>query len=61
MPIEPQPSVEQFRQELKKRSKEGVKSIVPKVAQLVQKYGRPFLEDDAAFYTELEKANERLQ
>lgn len=40
-------------------NKEGVQNIVPKVARLVQKYGQPFLQGDAAFYDELERANER--
>ena len=38
--------------------KEGVQNIVSKVALLVEKYGRPFLQGDAAFYAQLEKANE---
>ena len=38
---------------------EGVQNIVPKVAQLVKKYGDPFLSGRPAFYDELQKANER--
>jgi hypothetical protein len=37
--------------------REGVCSIVPKVARLVQKYGEPFLEGDPNFYNELERAD----
>jgi len=40
-------------------TREGVQTFVPKVAQLVKKYGDPFLSGGAAFYDELEKANER--
>jgi len=38
---------------------QGGENIVPKVARIAQKYGRPFLEDDTAFYDQLERANER--
>ena len=38
---------------------EGVQSIVPKVAQLVKKYGGPFLLGDSSFYDELQRANEQ--
>lgn len=40
-------------------SREGVQNIVPKVAELVKKYGEPFLSGRPAFYAELGKANER--
>lgn len=40
-------------------SGEGVGEFVPKVAELVKKYGAPFLLGDPGFYNELEKANQR--
>jgi len=40
-------------------SREGVHNIVPKVAELVKKYGDLFLTGRAAFYDELQKANDR--
>jgi hypothetical protein len=40
-------------------SREGVQRFVPKVADLVRKYGDPFLRGEASFYDQLEKANER--
>ncbi len=40
-------------------SREGVQRFVPKVAELVKKYGEPFLAGSTAFYEELVKANER--
>jgi hypothetical protein len=40
-------------------TREGVQNFVPKVAQLVNKYGAPFLSGRSAFYDELQKANER--
>jgi len=39
-------------------SREGVENIVPRVAQLVKRYGEPFLAGGDAFYEELQKANE---
>lgn len=39
-------------------TREGVRNIVPKVAELVKKYGDPFLHGQPAFYDELQKANE---
>jgi hypothetical protein len=38
---------------------EGVQNIVPKVAELLRKYGERFLRGNQAFYDELQKANER--
>lgn len=40
-------------------TREGVQNIVPKVAELVKRYGDPFLSGRPAFYDELHKANER--
>ena len=40
-------------------SREGVQNMVPKVAELVKRYGDPFLLGRPAFYASLEKANER--
>ena len=40
-------------------TREGVESIVSKVARLVEKYGQMFLAGDAVFYDELQKSNER--
>jgi len=40
-------------------SREGVQKFVPKVAELVKKYGAPFLTGSAAFYDDLAGANER--
>ncbi len=40
-------------------TREGVQNIVPKVAELVKKYGDPFLSGRADFYDELKKANEQ--
>jgi len=40
-------------------TREGVHNIVPKVAELVKKYGDPFLTGRPTFYSELQKANER--
>jgi hypothetical protein len=40
-------------------TRNGVRNIVPKVAELVKKYGDPFLSGQPAFYDELQKANER--
>src|SRR5438876_572226 len=40
-------------------TREGVKEFVPKIAQLVGKYGPPFLRGNSAFYDELEEVNER--
>ncbi len=42
-------------------SREGVQNIVPKVSELMKKYGDPFLSGRPGFYAELEKANEREQ
>jgi hypothetical protein len=39
-------------------SREGVHNIVPKVAELVKKYGDSFLTGRPAFYDELQKAND---
>ena len=38
-------------------SREGVQRFVPKVAELLKKYGNPFLQGDAAFYDGLEEAD----
>lgn len=38
---------------------EGVRNVVPKVAELTKRYGSPFLSGKPDFYDELEKANER--
>ena len=38
---------------------EGVRKLVPKVAELVRKYGDRFLSGDPAFYAQLADANER--
>jgi hypothetical protein len=40
-------------------SREGVQQFVPKVAELLKKYGERFLRGDPEFYDELAKANER--
>ncbi|HLN02441.1 MAG TPA: hypothetical protein VK335_24350 [Bryobacteraceae bacterium] len=40
-------------------SREGVQQFVPRVAELVRKYGDPFLLGDKAFYRQLEEANRR--
>lgn len=40
-------------------TREGVQNIVPKVAELVKKYGDPFLTGNLSFYAELENANHR--
>jgi hypothetical protein len=40
-------------------TREGVQNFVPKVAQLVKRYGDDFLSGSAAFYGELQKANDR--
>lgn len=40
-------------------SREGVQEFVPKVAELVKKYGAPFLRGDVAFYDELGEDNKR--
>ncbi len=40
-------------------TREGVQSIVPRVAELVRKYGDPFLSGSPALYDELQKANAR--
>jgi hypothetical protein len=40
-------------------TREGVQNIVPKVAQLMKKYGDPFLSGRPGFYDELQKANDR--
>lgn len=40
-------------------SREGVRQFVPKVAELLKKYGDPFLKGDATFYRQLEEANRR--
>ncbi len=40
-------------------TREGVQNMVPKVAELVKKYGDAFLRGNPAFYDELQKANER--
>jgi hypothetical protein len=40
-------------------SREGVQQFVPKVAQLLRKYGDPFLRGDRAFYARLEEENRR--
>jgi hypothetical protein len=40
-------------------TREGVQNTVPKVAELVKKYGDAFLRGNPAFYEELQKANER--
>ena len=40
-------------------TREGVQNFVPQVAQIVKKYGDPFLSGSAAFYDELEKVNAR--
>jgi hypothetical protein len=38
---------------------EGVQRIVPRVAEIVRKYGEPFLGGDARFYGQLDDANRR--
>lgn len=38
---------------------EGVQNFVPKVAELVKKYGDPFLTGNPVFYDELQKVNEQ--
>jgi hypothetical protein len=38
-------------------SREGVQRFVPKVAELLKKYGNPFFQGDAAFYDGLEEAD----
>jgi hypothetical protein len=38
---------------------EGITNTVPRVAQLVKKYGDPFLTGRSLFYAELQEANER--
>lgn len=38
-------------------TREGVQNIVPKIAELVKKYGRPFLSGSPEFYDELQKVN----
>lgn len=40
-------------------SREGVQEFVPKVAELVRKYGEPFLRGETAFYDKLREANRR--
>jgi hypothetical protein len=40
-------------------SREGVQRIVPGVAELLRKYGEPFLRGDLSFYKQLDKANGR--
>ncbi len=40
-------------------SREGVQEFVPKVADLVKKYGDQFLRGTTAFYDQLQTANER--
>jgi hypothetical protein len=41
------------------RSPEGVQRILVRVAELLKKYGTPFLEGDAGFYGQLDEANRR--
>lgn len=40
-------------------SPEGVKKFVPRVAELVKKYGDLFLRGEGSFYDQLEKANDQ--
>jgi hypothetical protein len=40
-------------------SREGVQRFVPKVAELLKKYGDPFLRGSPALYRELDRANQR--
>jgi len=40
-------------------SREGVQRIMPKVAEIVRKYGEPFLGGDAQFYSHLDEVNRR--
>lgn len=40
-------------------SREGVQRLVPRVAELLKKYGKPFLRGDPAFYERLDEANRR--
>ena len=40
-------------------SPEGVREFVPKVAELLKKYGDPFLRGDSDFYDELDRGNQR--
>jgi hypothetical protein len=40
-------------------SREGVQQIVPKVAELLRKYGDSFLRGDIRFYEQLDEANRR--
>jgi hypothetical protein len=40
-------------------SREGVQRLVPRVAEILKKYGDPFLRGDASFYAQLDEANRR--
>jgi len=40
-------------------SREAVQRIVPRVAEIVKKYGEPFLVSDPGFYEQLDEANRR--